>query len=222
MDKNVIRQRRTFDDNIVELADIRYKKIHSMLKKLPRGRILEIGCSDGEFLRLMKNEGWQVKGLEISEKSTQKAIDKGVDASVHNANEDLPLEGDSFDVVVAGEIIEHLFEDLDFVNECYRVLKKRGILIITTPNLTSLKNRILMLFGFNPRYAIEDHHYKVYTFPWLQRLYKRSKFDMSKTRFKGNFIIYSSGREKILGNLFEKLADYLPSLAEHYIVISRK
>jgi len=115
MDKNVIRQRRTFDDNIVELADIRYKKIHFMLKKLPRGRILEIGCSDGEFLRLMKNEGWQVKGLEISEKSTQKAIDKGVDVSVHNANEDLPLVDNSFDVIVAGEIIEHLFEDLDFV-----------------------------------------------------------------------------------------------------------
>ena len=169
-DRNVIRQRRTFDDNIVELADVRYKKIHSMLKKLPRGRILEIGCSDGEFLRLMKNEGWQVKGLEISEKSTQKAIDKGVDVSVHNANEKLPIKDDSFDVVVAGEVIEHLFEDLDFVNECYRVLKKEGILIVTTPNLTSLKNRILMLFGFHPRYAIEDHHYKVYTFPGIQRL----------------------------------------------------
>lgn len=222
MNKNVIRQRRTFDDNVVLLNDIRYKKMDSILSKIPKGKVLEIGCSSGEFLASLKKKGWQVKGLEISKKATQKAIDKGVDATVHDANERLPIEDNSYDVVISGETIEHLFEDLDFLNECYRVLKKGGTLIITTPNLTSLKNRILMLFGFNPRYAVEDHHYKVYTFPWIQRLYRRSKFEKSKTKFGGNFIIYSSGREKILGTLFEKWADYMPSLAEHYIVVSQK
>ena len=222
MDRNVIRQRRTFDDNIVLLSDIRYKKMNAILDKLPKGKILEIGCSSGEFLANLKKKGWQVKGLEISEKSAQKARDKGVDVTVHDANKKLPIEDNSFDVVVSGETIEHLFEDVDFLDECYRVLKKGGILIITTPNLTSLKNRILMLFGFNPRYAIEDHHYKVYTFPRLKRLYNKSEFQKSKTKFGGNFIIYSSGREKILGTLFEKWADHMPSLAEHYIIISKK
>ena len=193
-----------------------------LLSKLPKGKVLEIGCSSGEFLASLKKKGWEVRGLEISKKATQKAIDKGVDASVHDANKKFPLEDNSYDVVISRETIEHLYEDVDFLNECYRVLKKDGTLIITTPNLTSLKNRILMLFGFNPRYAIADHHYQVYTFPLLRRLYQRSKFKKSKTKFGGNFIIYSSGREKILGTLFEKWADHMPSLAEHYIVISRK
>lgn len=222
MNKNIIRQRETFDDNVVSLKDIRYKKMNSILNKLLKGKVLEIGCSSGEFLASLQKKGWEVKGLEISKKATQEAIKKGIDVTVHDANEKLPIEDDSFDVVISGETIEHLFEDVDFLNECYRVLKKDGILIITTPNLTSLKNRILMLFGFNPRYAIADYHYKVYTFPWIQRLYKKSKFQKSKTKFRGNFIIFSSGREKILGTLFEKWADYMPSLAEHYIVVSKK
>ena len=77
-----------------------------------------------------------------------------------------------------------------------------------------------MLLGFNPRYAIADHHYHVYTPRLIKNLFKRSKF--KKTEIKGNFIIFSKGREKIFGTLFEKLAEYIPEWAEHFIIISIK
>ena len=219
-DRNIIRQRKAFDNNEVLLADVRYKKIYNLLKKFPKRKVLEIGCSDGEFLKLLKVEGWEVKGLEVSKKAVQKARKKGIDADVCDVNNKLPLKDNSFDVIVAGEVMEHLFEDLDFLDECHRVLKEEGILIVTTPNLISLKNRILMFLGFNPRYAIDDHHYHVYTPRLIKNLFKRSKFN--KTKIKGNFIIYSSGREKILGTFFEKLAEFIPEWAEHFIIISRK
>lgn len=220
LDKNKIRQRRKFDDNRVYLSDSRYRKAYGILRRLPKGKILEIGCSSGEFLDFLKKKGWSVKGLEVSEKATKRAKKLGLDVIVHDVNKKLPLKKNSFDVIFAGEVIEHLFDDTDFLNECYRVLKERGTLIVTTPNLTSLKNRILMLLGLDPRYAIANHHYHVYTLNIIKKLFENSKF--KKTKIRGNFIIYSRGREKILGTLFEKWADYMPSLAEHYIVISKK
>jgi len=219
-ERNVLRQRKAFDENEVKLTDVRYKKAEAIIESIPKGTILEIGSSDGEFLYSLKEKGWDVSGLEISEHAAQKARDKGVDTTVHDANHPLPLTDNSMDVIVAGEVIEHLFEDKEFLNECHRVLKQGGTLILTTPNLTSLKNRIFMLFGFNPWYAIEDHHYHVYTYPLIQDLFKRSNFNQSK--FQGNFIIYSKNREPIFGSLFEKLADHFPGLAEHFIVIARK
>jgi SAM-dependent methyltransferase len=58
---------------------------------------------------------------------------------VHNLNEyPYPFKNEYADIIVAGEIIEHLTEPYQFLTECYRLLKKSGILIITTPNMTSL------------------------------------------------------------------------------------
>lgn len=62
----------------------------------------------------------------------------------------IPFKDNSVDVVFAGEIIEHLFNPLKFVLEARRVLKPQGVFIITTPNLASLFNRLLIVFGFSP------------------------------------------------------------------------
>lgn len=55
----------------------------------------------------------------------------------------------SFDVIILSEIIEHLFEPEKIIQECHRCLKKGGILIMTTPNLGSLQNRLSFLFTGN-------------------------------------------------------------------------
>lgn len=62
----------------------------------------------------------------------------------------LPFTSNSLDIVVAGEIIEHLYDTGDFLEEIKRVLKPEGKLIITTPNLAPLANRARILFGFQP------------------------------------------------------------------------
>ena len=68
-----------------------------------------------------------------------------------NLNVDtLDFENNSFDLIILGEVIEHLYDPDIILQECSRILKPNGVLLITTPNLLSWYNRILMVFGYYP------------------------------------------------------------------------
>ncbi len=197
-----------------------YRKFHNILKKIPKGNVLEIGCSTGDFLEVLKKEGWNVKGIDISRKSVKLASKKGIKVMLHDTNEKFTFEDNSFDVIIAGEIIEHQLNDLNFLNECHRILKNKGTLIFSTPNLVSLKNRVLMLFGFEPRYAVADFHYQIYTKRLLKNLLEKSSFN--KYDLFGDYIIYSKNREVFFGTILEKLGDFYPSFSEHLICVAKK
>ena len=220
MKSNTEIQRNAFDEYIADIRNTRYQKVEKIIRKLKKGSVLEIGCCGGEFLELLRKQGWKVKGIEISKKAVQRARSKKIDVKTYDVNKKIPFKDESFDVIFAGELVEHVFDDVKFLNECYRLLKKGGSVILTTPNLLSLKNRFLMLFGFNPRYVLSPYHYHVYTLKVLGEVFKKSLFKYPK--FKGNFIIYSKNREPILGGIFEALADFLPSLAEHFVIYAKK
>lgn len=217
---NQEKQRIHFDEYSANLEDSRYRKIHNLLRSYNKGSLLEIGCCGGEFLEVLIQEGWTVTGIEISEETAKKGHNKGIDILVHDANEVLPFKDNSFDVLIAGEVIEHTFDDFEFLKECKRVLTPEGVLILTTPNLISLKNRILMFFDLNPRFAVADFHYHVYTKSLLENLFRKTGFKEIKVH--GNYILYSKCRERITGAIMENLGDTLPSLAEHLIVVAVK
>jgi len=205
----------------ITITDSRLRKIYTYLKTKKTGTLLELGCGSGEFLNVFAKKGWKVMGGDISKKAVEIAKTKyKLNVKYCNINSTLPFKKDSFDVIIAGELIEHSINDLEFINKVYNLLKKEGYFIFTTPNLVSLKNRIIMLFGYEPRYAVASFHYHVYTKDLLTSLIKESNF--SKFEIRGNFIIYSKNRERFMGSVFEKMADKLPSLSEHFIVIAKK
>ncbi len=219
-DQNLILQRKNFDEYSANINDSRYRKVFRILKSRKKGKFLEIGCSSGDFLEKVKGLGYAVKGLEISEEAARRGRKKFLDIKTGDAIKPLPFPKNYFDVILAGEIIEHTFDDSEFLEKVYKILKPHGTLIITTPNLVSLKNRILMLFGKDPRFAIAPYHYKVYTPNQIRNLFKKSKFKYFKVL--GNYVIYSKNREPFLGSFFEWLGGKFPSLAEHYIVMAKK
>ena len=68
-------------------------------------------------------------------------------------NQEFPFENESFDVILASEIIEHLSNTDSFLKEMHRVLRVGGYTIISTPNLSSWPNIIFLLFGKQPAVA---------------------------------------------------------------------
>lgn len=114
-------------------------------------RVLDLGCYDGRDSELILKQDNEVYGVEILRGPAEQAEAKGVKVERFDLNKNhWPLEKEFFDVVVAGEIIEHVSSADSFLENVYRVLKPSGMLLLSTPNLASLGRRLLLLLGKNP------------------------------------------------------------------------
>lgn len=113
-------------------------------------RILDLGCGEGRNSLLFAEEN-EVQGLDICPKrmllNKENALDKNYGTLILGNAINLPFPEASFDIVVCTEMIEHVTETRQLVEEINRVLKKGGKLILSTPNLVSLWNRLGMMFG---------------------------------------------------------------------------
>ncbi|GMO29332.1 MAG: class I SAM-dependent methyltransferase [Termitinemataceae bacterium] len=116
--------------------------------------VLDIGCATGALLEHLRDASWEVKGIEISKPEAEYACNtRGLDVSY------LPLQekkfpSESFSVVIASHLIEHLNSPAAFVKEVLRILKPGGFFIVITPNIDSFQAK---LFGAQWRSAIFDH-----------------------------------------------------------------
>lgn len=115
-------------------------------------------------------------------------------------NEGIPFKPETFDAVFAGEIIEHLLDTDEFLNEIHRILKPKGILVLTTPNASSFINLYKWLkkdqFVHNDYKIGQSGHVRYYSPKALIRQIKARGFTVLKvldtpniaTLFKNNWI----------------------------------
>ena len=99
--------------------------------------ILDIPCGEGAFTRRLMEKKVKVHAADC-ENSIKFA---GAEFRVADMNEKLPYDDDAFDGVVCIDGIEHIERQFDFIRECRRIVKPNGFLIISTPNITSLRSR---------------------------------------------------------------------------------
>jgi SAM-dependent methyltransferase len=113
----------------------------------PPKRILDAGCATGYIALLLMHAGHRVTAIELNPQMARDARTHGVDVLEHDLEEPLPLPSASVDAVHACEVLEHLFDTEGFLHELHRVLVPHGVLILSTPNLNSLANRLRVLAG---------------------------------------------------------------------------
>jgi glycosyltransferase involved in cell wall biosynthesis/SAM-dependent methyltransferase len=102
-----------------------------------RGRVLDVACGTGYGLRLLREAGAQVVGVDLDREAVRLARqpDSECPSSVLVADgTTLPFTDESFDVVVSFETLEHVADRARFVSELSRVLRDDGLLILSTPN----------------------------------------------------------------------------------------
>ena len=141
--------------------------ILDLTKKDESSVILDCGCWNGEFtLQLMaKIRPKEAIGIEIVEKAAKEARKKGITVYQADLNKGLKLRNNSTDVVIANQIIEHLYNTDFFISEIYRVLKPGGYAIISTNNLAAWHNIFSLLFGKQPFPAdVSNNYSRVGTF----------------------------------------------------------
>ena len=138
-----------YRDNVTYISrvDPRLALIIDLVTAQAPASTLDIGCGRGFLLDLQARRGLTgLAGVDVYDDVTDERFDY-VRADVTQA---LPIPDATFECVIAGEIIEHVPNPDDFLREIRRVLKPGGTLIVSTPNLVSWANRILVPLGVQP------------------------------------------------------------------------
>jgi 2-polyprenyl-3-methyl-5-hydroxy-6-metoxy-1,4-benzoquinol methylase len=98
-------------------------------------RVLDVGCGDGRFAGELLDAGAQVLGIDVAEEPLRRARARRPDLDVRLVPDAGPwqLEDSSFDVIWAGEVIEHVADTSAWLSEARRVLRSGGSLVLSTP-----------------------------------------------------------------------------------------
>lgn len=189
-------------------------RIEKLIEMIPTNKIiLDIGCYDGTISKLIKEKNNVAVCLDMSLNALNMAKKKGLECVLTNAD-NLPFKGNSFDIVVASEIIEHIFDTGNFLDEINKILKSNGKLILTTPNLALLDNRLRLLLGLQPHYCeieLENGagHIRGFTKKSLKNLIEKHGFGVEKIRSDILFIPILNAVLRKIG-INKKLGDVLP------------
>jgi len=113
-------------------------------------KVIDLGCDDGAWTsRLGQQIGsTDLFGVEIVPERANMASKRGVSVVTHDLALDLPFEADSFDVVHANQVIEHVPYIDRFAAEIFRVLKPGGYAVISTENASSWHNVFSLIMGW--------------------------------------------------------------------------
>ncbi len=123
----------------------RYKQFVGHFREDTR-TILDVGCSTGRGGAVMKSllPNLQVVGLDCVPERIAALNSSIYNTSVTAFTQSIPLSNGSFDAIVAGEFIEHVPSELVFPTLCefFRLLRVKGLLLLTTPNPSYIKNKL--------------------------------------------------------------------------------
>lgn len=156
--------------------------------------VLDIGCQSGGFCNDLAKLGHKPVGIEIMPDLIANARRDFPDLKflVHDCSNGIPFPDSSFDVVWAGEVIEHIGHTDVFVNEINRVLKVGGYFILTTPMHNMIKNLYIALFKFDKHFDPEFPHYRFYTKSSLSNVLLKRGFEIDTIGHTGRISIVAN------------------------------
>jgi SAM-dependent methyltransferase len=149
--------------------------------------VLDLPCGEGAFTKRMLESGANVFSADFL---NILRIPHG-QFSVVDMNQRLPYADAMFDAVVCIDGIEHIERPFDFIRECQRIIRKGGVLIISTPNLSALRSRWrYLLTGFHQgeKSPLDEseytplHHLSLVSFPELRYRLHANGFKVAAVR----------------------------------------
>ncbi|HUO38573.1 MAG TPA: class I SAM-dependent methyltransferase [Mycobacterium sp.] len=124
----------------------------------PRPRVLDVGTGNGVTAEELARRGaWVVAGDVLA--GGQRRFGLSVSRVQFDAARPFPFAPGSFNGILVGDVIQNLFDPVTFLRECRRVLCAKGVLVLTTPNLVGLQDRVRFLAGRSPRQIDPTHDY---------------------------------------------------------------
>ncbi|MEK7521773.1 MAG: class I SAM-dependent methyltransferase [Patescibacteria group bacterium] len=152
------------------------KKVLNYKKK---GKVLEVGSSTGLLLSLFQEKGWEVQGVEPSEKSSTHAIKIGI-PTIRTTFEKAKITG-KFDVVVLNHVLEHMKNPEPVLRKVNQLLNDKGIVVVNIPNAGSLSAKI---YREKWKYRLPEEHLWQFTPNSLKTLLEKTGFSILSWKAK--------------------------------------
>jgi len=134
------------------------ERIPLFQEAIGKGRhVLDLGCRSGALTRHFL-EGNAVVGIDVDPAALAKAQQLGITPVVADVDEPLQLDSETFDAVVAGELLEHVRFPRALVAEVRRVLRPGGVFVGSVPNAFRMQNRLRFLRGLQPERDLTHLH----------------------------------------------------------------
>lgn len=105
-------------------------------------KMLDVGCGPGLFLIEAKKRGWEVYGTEFTDNQLAYLNDKGINTLKGKLTNNA-FESELFDVIISSEVIEHINNPIEEMQHFHRLLRKGGLVYITTPNFNAIERFLL-------------------------------------------------------------------------------
>ena len=142
--------------------------------------VLDVGCGNGELAESLKERCCRVTGVDVSQSAIVEAaefLDDSFCFDIEKENWPEDLLNKKFDLIVASEVIEHIFDPLVFLKKIKSLSAPNGKIIITTPNVLFWKNRLKILFGdfkYQDKGIMDRGHIRFFTTDTFRDTLKKS------------------------------------------------
>lgn len=137
-----------------------------------RPRILDVGCGTGANLLLLSKYG-DAEGVDVSDDALAFCRERGLDQVTKGAGEELPHADETFDLVTAFDVVEHMDDDLAGLREMYRVLRPGGHALLFVPTF-------MFLWGVQDDVS---NHRRRYRLPELRRVLEQAGFEIERSTY---------------------------------------
>ncbi len=169
----------------------------NLFTKLPKGKVLDLGCGDGDYAKRLKDLGFDVIAGDID--MARFRYKNEIEFKHCDITKEMPFSTSYFDYVLLMEVVEHLINPYLVIPEINRIIKKNGSLILSTPNILNLKSRFRFLvegayeyFREPPLDQVKNPKEGIFNLHLVPYRYHELEYLLSATGFKIESILTSN------------------------------
>ena len=167
---------------ISEITISRYEELLNFFEKFrSTNNLIDVGCGDGFFLEVAKRRNWNVFGTEFTQDAIAICRQKGIQMKESPIDPE-QFAPESFDIITSFEVLEHIDNCSSELSTFYKLLRKEGIVYVTTPNWNSISRNILKS---NWNIIEYPEHLSYYTKNTLKSFFLRNNFKLLKITTTG-------------------------------------
>ena len=153
----------------------------NLFRRIParrKGVLLDVGCGSGRYIYMLREKGWDVKGVDIAYTDYGK---KELGLDIYEGNlAAMKFPDESFDAVTFWWTLEHMYDPLSMLKEAYRITKKDGVVVVGVQNIDSLEAKMFGKYWFHLFLPKHLYHFSPVS---LEAMLKKAGFGRVKIRF---------------------------------------